>query len=371
MKKNLKYLCLQATQEGQASYAHVHEIIKGLRKKDWNVELFEPSYAKKSKMPGPIIRILEFLIVQIRLLIKIKKGDMIYIRSHFAAFFTSLIAKIKQIPVIQEVNGPYEDLFIAWPLTRYFSKLLKFLNRAQLKWADILITVTPQLKKWLYKETGKIAIYTIPNGANTDIFTPNAINNYKIPKPYVVFFGSLAAYQGINTLLDALNLPEWPEDLKLVIMGDGIERGIVEKTAKEDPKIVYLGRIPYRNIPGIIASSIAGLSPQNNKGSRSNTGLSPLKVYETLACRVPAIVTNFAGQADLIRKYNCGVVISPENPKELIEAIKYLYNNPKLRREMGRNGHKAIIKEHSWDNRAAEMDKILLRILKIFVIQEK
>lgn len=365
--KKLKYLCLQATQQGQASYAHVHEIIKGLRKRDWNIELFEPSYAKKNKMPIPLIRILEFLVVQIRLGIKIKKRETIYIRSHFAAFPASLFAKIKRIPVIQEVNGSYEDLFIAWPLTNKFRSFFKWLIRTQFKWADILITVTPELKERLYKETGKSAIYFVPNAANTDIFTPNAMNNYKIHKPYVVFFGALAAWQGIDTLLAAVNLPEWPEDLKLVIMGDGIERVKVEKAVNQNPKIVYLYRIPYKNVPGVIANSVVGLSPKNNKGGCLNSGQSPLKVYEILACGVPAIVTNFAGQADLIRKYNCGVVISPENPKELTEAIKYLYNNPKQRSKMGKSGYEAIIKEHSWDKRAAEIDKILLQILNTYV----
>ncbi len=369
MTKKLKYLCLQATRQGQASYAHVHEIIKGLRKRSWNIELFEPSYTKKDKMPGPLMRLIEFLITQIRLGNKIKKGDMIYIRSHFATFPIALIAKIMRIPVIQEVNGSYEELFIVWPSTRYFSKLFKFLCRIQYKWANVIITVTPQLKEWLYKETGKNEIYIVPNGANTDIFNPNAINNYKIPKPYVVFFGALTAWQGIDTLLAAVNLiEEWPEDLKLVIMGDGIERAKVEKLANQNPKIIYLGKIPYKNVPGVIVHSLAGLSPQNNICGRSNTGLYPLKLFETLACGVPIIVTDFPGQADLIRKYNCGMVISHEDPKELTEAIKYLYNNPKLRREMGKRGYEAIKKEHSWDKRAAEIDKILLRILKIFVI---
>ena len=365
MTKKLKYLCLEAMQQGQASYAHVLEIIKGLRKRDWNIELFKPSYAKKKKMPGPLIRILEFLIVQIRLWSEIKKGDIIYIRSHFAAFPISLFAKIKRIPVILEVNGSYEDLFIAWSLACYFSKLFKLLCRFQFKWADVLITVTPELKEWLYKETGKNAIYIVPNGANTDIFNPNAINNYKIPKPYVVFFGSLAAWQGIDTLLAAVNLPEWPEEIKVVIIGDGVERAKVEKEENQNPNIVYLGRIPYKNVPGIIVNSIAGLSPQNNMGGRSNTGLYPLKLFETLACGVPIIVTDFPGQADLVRRYRCGLVIMPDDPKALVDAISYLFYNSSKRKIMGKRGREIIEREHSWDKRAEDTDKILLQILNI------
>ena len=365
MTKKLKYLCLEATQQGQASYAHVLEIIKGLRKRDWNIELFKPSYAKKKKMPGPLIRILEFLIVQIRLWIKIKKGDIIYIRSHFAAFPISLLIKIKRIPVIQEVNGPYEDLFIAWPLTNKFRSFFKWLMLTQLKWSDGIIVVTPQLKDWLYKEIGKREIYIVPNGANTDIFNPNAINNYKIPKPYIVFFGSLAAWQGIDTLLVAANSSEWPEELKLVIMGDGIERTKIEKAAEQNPKIIYLGKISYKNVPGVITNSISGLSPKNNKGGRSNTGLYPLKLFETLACGVPIIVTDFPGQASLVRRYRCGLVIMPDDPKALVDAISYLFYNSSKRKIMGKRGREIIEREHSWDKRAEDTDKILLQILNI------
>lgn len=364
IQKHLKYLCLQATQEGQASYAHVHEIIKGLQKRNWYVELFEPYYANRNTLPGALFRLFAFFIIQIKLGSKINKKDIIYIRSHFAAFPTTFIAKIKKIPVIQEVNGPYEDLFIAWGWTRNFAFIFKWLMRIQLKWADAIIVVTPQLKNWVLNEVGcNKLVFVIPNGANIELFNPNTISNYKISKPYVVFFGALAAWQGINILLKAVNLPEWPEDLKLVIMGDGVERAKVENAAKQNPKIIYLGRIPYKDVPGVIANSLAGLSPKNNKGNRSNTGLYPLKLFETLACGVPIIVTDFPGQADLIRKYNCGLVIPPEDSKALVKTINYLYNNPKIKKEMGKCGYEAIKKEHSWDKRAEETDKILRQLL--------
>jgi len=360
----IKYLCLQATQEGQASFAHVHEIIKGLRKRGWNVELFEPSYARKKTLPGPLGRLMEFLLVQIKMCKKINKQDVLYIRSHFAAFPMSLWAKLFRIPIVQEVNGPYEDLFIAWPWTRNFAIFFKWLLRVQLQWANAIITVTPQLKEWVIKETGKQSVFVIPNGANTEIFTPHATSSYKLPEEFVVFFGALAPWQGIDTLLKTVKLKEWPLDLKVVIIGDGVERPNVEKVAKENSNVIYLGKIPYYDVPGIVAKSIAGLSPQNNKGGRSNTGLFPLKLFETLACGVPVIVTNFPGQADLVRKYDCGIVIPPDNPEELLKAIKSIYKNKEKTKELGLKGANIVKKEHSWDKRVEDIDEILLEMLK-------
>lgn len=359
----LKYLCLQATQEGQASYAHVHEIINGLEKRKCDVELFEPSYAKENISPSPIRRMLEFIYVQFKLWRKIERCDIIYIRSHFAAFPTSFIAKLKRIPVIQEVNGPYEDLFVAWPWTSHFKALFKWLIKIQYKWANAIIVVTPQLKEWIVKEIGDCSVFVIPNGANTELFNPNAISKYQLQKPYVVFFGALAPWQGIDTILKAVESHEWPEDVKLVIMGDGMERTKIEEAVKINNKIVYLGSVPYKDVPGVVANSIVGLSPQNNIGGRSNTGLSPLKMYEMLSCGIPIIVTDFPGQADLVKNNKCGLVIPPDDPEELANAVKYLYENDKIRKEMGIRGRNVIVKEHSWDKRAEETMAVIKSVL--------
>ncbi len=360
IKQNISYLCLQATREGQASYAHVHEIIKGLEKRDWNVRLYEPRYRAWSKQPGPVRRLLEFAFIQLRLFLS-ERPDVVYIRWHFASFPTAFLARLWRIPVIQEVNGPYEDLFIAWPLTRRFAWFFKWLLRTQLRWADAVIAVTQELADWSKGESGNNNVFVVPNGANTELFRPGAPVSVSLPENFVVFFGALAAWQGIETLLKALDEADWPANVKLVIVGDGAERFRVEDAARTG-KVIYLGTIPYKQMPGIVARSIAGLSPQNSAGGRSATGLNPLKVFETLACGVPVVVTDFPGQAALVRDGMCGIVIPPEDPGALARAVAYLYNHPHERALMGRRGRELVEKEHSWDRRAEQTNHILRRL---------
>ena len=226
--KRLAYLCLQATREGQASHAHVHEIIKGLRKRGWAVDLFEPAYAGLAPAPDPVWRVLEFVRVQLALWGR-KKTDVLYVRLHFAGWPTALLARLRDIRVVQEVNGPYEDLFIAWPWTRRLAGLFCWLMRSQLRWADAVVAVTPQLAEWA-KAQGARSVYVIPNGANTEMFRPDAEPDsaLKLPRTYVVFFGALAPWQGIDTMLAAVQDPSWPQEVQLVIVGDGVERTKVE-----------------------------------------------------------------------------------------------------------------------------------------------
>jgi len=90
-KKRVAYLCLQATQEGQASHAHVHEIIHGLRKRGWRVRLFEPLYGLTDLPARALKRAVEFLWVQLALLSRIFSVEAIYIRRYVAAFPTAVL----------------------------------------------------------------------------------------------------------------------------------------------------------------------------------------------------------------------------------------------------------------------------------------
>ena len=127
---------------------------------------------------------------------------------------------------------------------------------------------------------------------------------------------------GIDTLIKAAYSPYWPPDVNMIIVGDGAEREVVEKAALNNTKITYLGPVPYLDI-GIVANSVASLVPKNNQGDRSSTGLFPLKLFETIACGAPVIVTDFPGQADLVRRYSCGLVIPPMIPMRWLKQLQY------------------------------------------------
>jgi len=333
-------------------------------RRGWRVDLYEPNYGNHAHDPTVIKRICNFLWVQILFFLKLgSKPDAVYIRSHVALLPVAVICKIKKIPVIQEVNGPYEDWFIAWPITKKFSWLVKASIRHQYKLSDLLIAVTPDLGAWLRREIGQKQIQIIPNGANTALFKPDTATTRKLPKPYALFFGALASWQGIHTILEAVTLDHWPQRVSLVIVGAGASQTIVLDYSKKHSNIIYLGKLPYKSLPGIVSNAMASLSPQNNTMGRSETGLFPLKVFESLAAGTPVVVTDFPGQADLVKEYQCGLVIASEDPDALANAVAYLYDHPKKAEQMGLRGRSAVTRKHSWDKRAADTHKAIDRMI--------
>ena len=133
MEHQLKiaYLTLQTTSEGQAAHAHVHEIVKGLRQRGVDVNVFEPDY--HDKKPGLLRRAVEFLRVQLRLAVHIFEFDIIYVREHFGALFIALLSSVIGRPTVQEVNGPYSDIVSCYPSMAPFAKLLEWATRWQFR----------------------------------------------------------------------------------------------------------------------------------------------------------------------------------------------------------------------------------------------
>ena len=139
--------------QGGSGWADVDEVVAWLRARRWLGDLHQPSYVGKVPPSGPAGRLLDTLALQARLMPKLRHYDAVYVRSHVLAFPVALMCRAGGVPIIQECNGPaYDDLFIAWPQVRGSGTPLIWVGRAQYRWADQLITVTPQLGKWLEGE---------------------------------------------------------------------------------------------------------------------------------------------------------------------------------------------------------------------------
>jgi glycosyltransferase involved in cell wall biosynthesis len=231
--------------------------------------------------------------------------------------------------------------------------------RSQHRWADAVITVTPGLVSYIKRQTKQTSIYLVPNGADPTTFKPDSNEEIKIIGSFVLFYGAFARWQGIESMIKAISLPQWPKAVKMVFAGDGVMKNAVELASQNDSAIIYIGRIPYNSMPALISKSLGVLIPKNNITNLKETGATPLKLFESLACGVPVIVSDIPGQADFIRKYKCGLIIPPDDPVAIADAVRFLYDNEKIRVSMGQLGRDIIIKEHSWDKRAERTDNIL------------
>lgn len=354
--RHIAYLSLQAVVDGQDTWAAVTEIIGGFEADGWTVDRYFPDYP--SKIPGPLARILEMVRIQRRLARHLSKYDAIYVRAHPLAWLTARRARRLGITVVQECNGPYEDLFIAWPTARPARRLFEGLQRSQYRSAAAIISVAEGLSEWLVSDTGNPHVVTNGNGANVDVFTPDAPRRPGIPDKFAVFFGQFPAWQGIPTLLEAVRSPAWPDDLSLVFVGDGALRPAVEEAVSALPeRVFYLGRLPYEEVASVVAHSFVSYVPM--LAPEREAKFSPLKLYESMACGVPVVASKTIGISEVVEGAGCGTLVTPGDSEGFVDATRELLAHPEIAAEMGAKGRRAAVEHYSWKARARQRREVI------------
>ncbi len=296
-----------------------------------------------------------------------RSPNVIYSRCSSLTFSPVLISKIFRIPYVIEVNGLLidEEKMIGRP--KVLTRLTGLNEKLNYKQADKIVAVTQGIKDGI-KELHSIPdekIVVIPNGANTDLFKPmhqeKAKKELKLEekKNYICFVGNLAPWQGVEFLIQSapLILKE-STHTKFLIIGDGPMKeeliDLAEQMAVSD-KFIFTGVVPYEEVPKYInASDICVVYKKPLK-----SGYSPLKLYEYMACEKPVIASRVEG-FEILEENHAGILVEPENPKELAKAIIKLLKDERLRRELGENGRKYVTKNHSWEavaRRVAEVCK--------------
>ena len=307
--------------------------------------------------------------------------DLIYTRAGLSAsaWFISRLAKV---PYVTEVNGLiWDEAKISWVgwWRKTFGYFLNWIEGKAYRRSQRVVAVTPRIKEVLVAEYGmetdKIAV--IPNAANTVLFKPmdtkQARKQLNLPELcyLIVFVGHLAAWQGVEYLIRSAPyiLKGYPES-KFLIVGDGtMKQGLIELTQRiqVSDRMIFTGRVPYDKVPLYINASDVCVAPFI-KERNERSGVSPLKIYEYGACG-KAIVTSRLPGLEFVEQYETGVLIQPDNAEELANAIVKLFKDEGLRRQMGENGRKYVVKNHSWDSLARRVAEVCQQALENYTRQ--
>ena len=351
------YLSLQAVVNGQDTWAAVTEVINGWEALGWTVDRYFPHYPE-SGPPSGLGRLAEMRRVQNRLAQRLRDYDAVYSRAHQMAFLTARRAAALGVPVVQECNGPYEDLFIAYPQLRVGRPVFNAMQRWQYRHAAAIVSVAQGLTEWLKHEAGHDRVITNGNGANVDLFSPDAPRRPGLPDRFGVFFGQFPAWQGISSLLEAVRLSEWPPGLPLVFVGDGVMRRDIQTAVAGMPeRVIYLGRLPYDEVAQVVAHAVVSFVPM--MAPERETKFSPLKLYESMACGVPVVASDVVGISEIVSDSRCGILFPAGDARAIAEATARIVADPVEAREMGHRGRDAAVAHFSWRERAAFRARVI------------
>ncbi|MEQ1616413.1 MAG: glycosyltransferase [Hyphomicrobiaceae bacterium] len=149
---------------------------------------------------------------------------------------------------------------------------------------------------------------------------------------------NLHPYKGHADMIDAFALiaARLPTGWRLLCAGRdvddtrvGLERQVAEKGLSHN--IRFLGSVS--DVPGLLAASDLHLHP-------SREDAFPNSVLEAMAAGLPIVATNVGGIPELVVSGSGGLLVSPQSPTELGEAIMHVAEDPLLRRSMGEANHR-------------------------------
>jgi glycosyltransferase involved in cell wall biosynthesis len=299
---------------------------------------------------------------------------VVYCRSSFLDFIAVSVLRIFfRFTYVAEING-IRSLETTESYTKRY--LISWMERISIGLCDKAIAVTPELREWVLK-IGKMRVEqteTIGNGVSVELFHPipslqaKQLLGLDLNMRYLTFTSSLKPWHDNQILIEALSkiLSEFPSGIRLLIVGDGPEKMRLVELARRlgvNHAIDWIGRVSINKVPLYINAGEICLAPFTVERN-VQTGISPIKIFEYMACSRPFITTRVETTYDnLIEACHCGVLVPPNDTTALAAAVVKLLQNPKKCARMGQQGRRIAIERYSWARIAEQIEQFITRPL--------
>jgi sugar transferase (PEP-CTERM/EpsH1 system associated) len=146
--------------------------------------------------------------------------------------------------------------------------------------------------------------------------------------------------------------------LRLVLVGDGPERGRIEQLARDAgalDSVWFAGE--RRDVPELMRSLDCFVLPSLAEGI-SNT------LLEAMACGLPAVATRVGANADLMEEGRCGRLVPAADPDALAQALLAYLAAPDEARRHGAEARRIVERRFSLDRMVADYERIYVRLLR-------
>lgn len=261
-----------------------------------------------------------------------------------------MVNKIKCRTFFYEMFDLYEDEISLPSLIRNF---LVHIDKKIMSTANAIII--PDNSR--IKEVGEIPndnIVTIYNSPG-DIFKPTSHNLDKfrnVNSDFRIFYaGTLEKYRTIEEMIDIVKSLN---NVKLTIAGFGSLTNLIKEYSTKNKNIEFLGVLNYEEVLQRTLSSDLLFSLYDpiiplHKFASSN------KLFEAMMCGKPILVSDGTSMVDIIKKYDCGIVLNCNDVEKIRNVIITLRDNPELCNELGKNGRCAYDQFYNWKKMQKEL----------------
>lgn len=292
-------------------------------------------------------------------------------------FAAQRIAKLSKAKLVHEIHD-------MWPLTlteiggmskcNPFVVVMQIAENSFSKNSDIVVSILPKTKKYLMTHGMKEeSFHYIPNGIvkgdwDKHVDMPqehsDVLGDLKNKHKFIVgYFGGHALSNALYILLEVAENIDIAE-IHFVLVGDGVEKKNLQRLAQEKSldNITFMPSVPKLSVPKLLENfDCIYIGGESHSLYRFGVGLN--KLYDSMMAGKPIIYALDSANDD-VANYKCGISVKSGDVKEIINAVKCLYNvDNKTRQEIGSRGKKAVLENYEYTILAKKFENILKSII--------
>jgi glycosyltransferase involved in cell wall biosynthesis len=241
-------------------------------------------------------------------------------------FYLGIVRRLAGCRLIVTYQGNDAHDLLTW------SRLDRQMIGSLLRNADEIVAVSPTLADIVCTTIAGLQreqIHVIPNGAvECGLRTP-AITN--LPTDFIVTVGQLVHRKGMDTLIKAMYMAVARGcTSSLVIVGDGPDRQALEEQAQAaglKGQVLFVGAFSQKDSLSIVQHSRFFVLASRAEGL-------PLAIVEAMSCRKAIVATHVDGVPDVVLPDRTGLLVPPDDPAALADAILALDSDDALRNRL-------------------------------------
>jgi glycosyltransferase involved in cell wall biosynthesis len=310
---------------------------------DWLTENFttqkgEVTIYKLNKGTFSLLFYLKFKLLLIYNLL-FHKYDIYFAEDIYTLPFVSLIGKIKNGKIIYDSRELYGYL-AGLRNRKIIQNILRILEKIFIKRVDIVICtgdMDAEFLKNTYTISNTLVIKNLPlfikPSSPIDFYSRLGISKNK---KILIYQGVILHGRGIGLIFSILkSLPNYVA----IFIGDGEYKKYYEKLAIDlglKGQVFFTGKIDQKELLNYTAGAHIGMALIENISLSYYYAL-PNKLFEYILAEIPVIVSNLPQMDAIVKKFEVGISVDPNNENEIIESILKITTNEETYRQLKLN----------------------------------
>lgn len=233
---------------------------------------------------------------------------------------------------------------------RWQQRLMAQIERRAIRQADVVVTVNPLLAGHLETVYGLQGVISAPNAAPFGESDPPAERASMHPLRFL-FQGGAAPGRGIEDLLETWReIPIGAAVLYVRCPVNEYLSAVLERYRSliEEQRVVVLKPVSESDLIQAARFADVGLIPYRGP-SLNHLYCCPNKLSQYMQAGLAVVANDLPFVAEVLRRYDCGVVYDAEDLGSLRRTVETLVAEPERLAQMRRNGYWASRREFNWE----------------------